>query len=110
MDKTTTRVHIVYNASSKLPGETSLNECVYTGPALTHLIFDILLRFRFKHIVLMAEIEKALLNVSIKPDEPDFLRFLWVNDISDSNKLEIVCFRFTRLVFGLVSSPFVLNA
>eukprot|EP00795_Rhopilema_esculentum_P011404 gene11404-21602_t len=53
---------------------------------------------------------KAFLNVSIKPDERDFLRFLWVNDISDSDKLEIVCFRFTRLVFGLVSSPFVLNA
>ena len=108
-DKSTTRVRIVYDASSKLPGEVSLNDCLYAGPPLTPLIFDILLRFRSKGIALIGDIEKAFLNIGIKPEERDYLRFLWVDDIHNDNP-KVVCYRFSRLVFGLVSSPFVLNA
>ena len=36
-------------------------------------------------------------------------KVLWVNDIDASNP-EIVPLRFTRVVFGVSSSPFLLNA
>ena len=36
------------------------------------------------------------------------LRFLWIDDVNSLNP-EIIKLRFTRLVFGLVCSPFILN-
>ena len=53
--------------------------------------------------------EKAFLNVEIPPEQRDLLRFLWVKDPFSSSPEEVV-YRFTRQVFGLVCSPFILNA
>ena len=45
----------------------------------------------------------------IAVNERDVLRFIWVDDITkDKPKLQI--YRFTRVVFGVSSSPFLLNA
>ena len=64
---------------------------------------DILLRFGVERIALTADIEKAFLMVGVR----DALRFLWV-DVSKKNT-NIVERRFTRFVFGVNSSPFLLN-
>ena len=53
--------------------------------------------------------EKAFLIVGIAEEDRDVLRFLWVDDIEKKN-LEIMVLRFTRAVFGVCSSPFLLNA
>ena len=106
-DKKTTKLRIVYDASAKKDGP-SLNDCLYAGPSLTPLIFDILLRFRLQSIGITCDIEKAFLNVSIAPEDRDLLRFLWIDDITKDNP-EIVIRRFTRVVFGVNSSPFLLN-
>ena len=50
-DKQTTKLRIVYDASAKSSGP-SLNDCLYTGPAMTHNIMDIILRFRSPRISL----------------------------------------------------------
>ena len=42
----TTKLRIVYDASCRDKTEVSLNDCLHIGPALTPLIFDVLLRFR----------------------------------------------------------------
>ena len=39
-------------------------------------LFDILIRFRVHKVALTADIEKAFLNVSIKPEQRNMLRFL----------------------------------
>ena len=44
-DKDTTKLRIVFDASAKTFGP-SLNECLYKGPQLTPLVFNIWLRFR----------------------------------------------------------------
>ena len=108
-DKDTTKLRIVYDASSKRSGEASLNDCMHAGPSLTPHIFDIFLRFRLQRVALIGDLEKAFLNIGIKPEERDLLRFLWVDDIKSENP-KLITLRFSRLVFGLVGSPFVLNA
>ena len=107
-DKTTTKLRIVYDASSRSDGP-SLNDCLYTGPKFDQRILNILLRFRSYRVALTADIEKAFLMISMAEKDQDVLRFLWVDDVmKDPPKIRIL--RFARVVFGVSSSPFLLNA
>ncbi|GFX27796.1 DUF1758 domain-containing protein [Trichonephila clavipes] len=45
-DKETTKVRMVFDASSKVRDYKCLNECLYAGPPLNPRIIDVLLRFR----------------------------------------------------------------
>lgn len=47
--------------------------------------------------------------ISVTPKDRDVLRFLWMDDPSSSEP-RIVTLRFTRVVFGVSPSPFLLNA
>lgn len=86
LDKTTTKVHVVYDASAKSSGP-SLNDCLHKGPRFNQLILD-LLSYR---IALTADIEKAFLIISV--DDRDILRFLWVDDITLRYEIHPRCFR-----------------
>ena len=107
-NKETTKVRVVYDASARSAGP-SLNDCLHTGPRFDQHIFDLLLRFRTHPIAITADIEKAFLMVSIAEEDRDVLRFLWVKDVQATHP-ETVELRFTRVVFGVSSSPFLLNA
>ena len=75
-DKETTKIRAVFDASCKVNGP-SLIECLYSGPNLIAKIFDILLRFRFNKIGILADITQAFLNIAIDKSHRDYLRFLW---------------------------------
>ena len=61
-------IHVVYDASAKSE-DSSLNECLHIGPKFNQRILEILLRFRFYRVALVADIEKVFLMVSITPKE-----------------------------------------
>ena len=85
-DALTTKLRVVFDASSRLSSDSpSLNECLYSGPALTPTIFNVLLRFREKRIALAGDIEKAFLNVGVAEEDRDVLRFLWVDSLEEEN-------------------------
>lgn len=107
-DKATSKLRVVYDASARSTGP-SLNDCLYTGPKSGQSIFDILLRFRHQRVALTGDVEKAFLMVSVRKEDRDSLRFLWTAD-PNAEQLEPTPFRFTRVVFGVSSSPFLLNA
>ena len=102
-DKTTAKVRIVFDTSSKETGP-SFNECLHKGPQTTLLISDILLRFRTFKIALVADIEKAFLQITIN-EKDRFDRF----DNVFSEQPKIVRNRFVRVIFGVTSSPYLLN-
>ena len=106
----TTKVRVVYDASCKDKNrKISLNDCLPVGPSLTPLIFDILLRFRQLKVALVEDIAKAFLNIEDNESDRNCLRFLWLKDVNAKDP-EIITLRFNRVVFGVNSSPFVLNA
>jgi hypothetical protein len=107
-DKETTKVRVVYDASARSSGP-SLNDCLYTGPKFNQRILEILLRFRSYPVAFIADIEKAFLMISVNPRDRDVLRFLWVRD-PFSKDPKIIVLRFTRVIFGVSASPFLLNA
>lgn len=110
--KTTTKVRIVYDASAKTKRENkSLNECLYKGPILLQDLTGILFRFRLNRIAIVADIEKAFLQVGLSENSRDVTRFLWLRDkgiLSLENNTQE--YRFCRVPFGIISSPFLLAA
>ena len=108
-DKTTTKVRVVYDASAKVKTHPSLNDCIHTGPPLLEQITSILLRFRTHAVAFTADIEKAFLMVGIEAADRDVLRFLWVDNPTSAQPV-LKTYRFTRVVFGVSASPFLLNA
>ena len=112
-DRVTTKMRMVFDASSKKEGP-SLNECLHPGPSLSTALYDTLIKFRENNIAIIADIEKAFLQISLHPEHRDFVRFIWFDDPFnidyenfDNNLL--VEYRFTRVLFGVTSSPFLLS-
>ncbi|UYV73005.1 hypothetical protein LAZ67_10001461 [Cordylochernes scorpioides] len=103
----TTPVRPVFDASCKTKGGWSLNDCLTKGPNLLELIPDIMLRFRLNKIGVVADIEKAFLQISVAKEDRQFLRFLWWEDGKQENLR--IC-QHKRVVFGVTSSPFLLAA
>ena len=111
--KTTTKVRLVYDASAKTKGDNkSLNECLYRGPVMLHNLCGILMRFRTHNIAVVADIEKAFLQVGLQEDQRDATRFLWIKDHENptTGVDNVEEYRFCRVPFGVISSPFILGA
>ena len=104
-DKATSKLRILSSAKSQGP---SLNNCLYTGPKFGQSIFDILLCFRAQRITLTGD-KKVFFMVSVKKEDRDSLRFLWVVDPNEEAPTVSVL-HFKRVVFGVSSSPFLLIA
>ena len=97
----------VHDASARENSRSfSSNDCLETGPALQNLLWSVLIRTRFKPIALCGDLQKTFLQIRIKPDDRDALRLHWIKE-KDPNQIETL--RFTRLVFGLVQSSFILG-
>ncbi|GFV62828.1 integrase catalytic domain-containing protein [Trichonephila clavipes] len=80
-----------------------LKKCL-GGVNLIELIPDILDRFRIYPVGIVADIEKAFLMLSVAPKDRDYLRFF-----SPCNDKQLV-YRHCQVVFGVSSSPYLLNA
>ncbi|KAI5756156.1 hypothetical protein M8J77_022611 [Diaphorina citri] len=101
----TTPVRPVFDASAREPGKFSLNDCLSKGPNLIEKIPASLAKFRKGRIGISGDIEKAFLQISVCPSDRDFLRFLW----EDEDGI-VKIYRHCRVVFGVSSSPFLLEA
>ena len=103
MTKDTTKVRVVFDASSKENG-ISLNDAIDPGPNLQKDLMDILLRFRKNAIAIVADISEMFLQVELAEADRPYHRFLWRNmDVQQDPQI----YEFSRLVFGESASPFL---
>ena len=101
----TTKVRMVFDASAKPHYlANSVNDCMHTGPPLQPLLWDILIRARMAPFLLLGDIEKAFLQISLREEDRD--AFLFLFNINSKEER----FRFTRVPFGAEASPFMLAA
>ena len=70
------------------------------------LIFDITARNRFYPVTLTGDIKKAFLSIRIREEDRDALRFHFIEPNDPNNT---IVYRFTRALFGLNQSPFLLG-
>ncbi|BES96686.1 Retrotransposon protein [Nesidiocoris tenuis] len=99
-----TPIRPVFDASAHGKGQPSLNQCLNKGPNLIELIPLVLLRFRLNRYGVIADIKRAFLQISLKEEDREFLKFLWYSNG------QLKTYRHCRVVFGVNSSPFLLGA
>ena len=101
-DKTTTKVRVVYDAAARWDG-TSLNDQMFSGPALQSNIVDVLLSFSLEPIALVGDISEMFLQVRLKEEDKQYHRLLWRAAPDEPVKT----YEFNRVVFGVRASPYL---
>ena len=100
------KVRIVYDALAKASDKPpSLNDCLETGPPLQNHLWSVLTRNRFYAVAVAGDLRQPFLQVRVKDEDRNALKIRWLDD-TESNEIETL--RFTRVPFGLTSSPFLL--
>ena len=101
-ENTTTKTRIVFNASSSVKHQQSLNDKLLAGPKRQTSIPEILIRWRSKDVAVVADIMKMYSMIKVRKEDRNALRFLWVNEDG-----EIKHYRHTVLPFGVRSAPYL---
>ena len=99
------KVRVVFDAAAGQP--SALNDHINAGPNLIADLTGLLIRFRFRRVGLVADLEKAFLQVALHPADRDVTRFLWRERAKDPVP---TTYRMTRVIFGVNASPFLLQA
>ena len=109
-DNKTTSLRIVMDAACRAnEAKLALNDCLYRGPNLIVSMLSLLLKFCKHRYGCQGDIEKAFLQLQIRPEDRDAMRFFFPQDITDpSSKMKV--FRYRVLMFGASSSPYLLAA
>ena len=102
-----TKLRIVYDASTRAHGNApSLNDCLHAGPPLQNQLWAVLVRTRFHPVLITGNMKQAFLQVRIREQDRDTIHFHW---IADHETRCVETLGFTRALFGLSSSPFLLG-
>jgi hypothetical protein len=71
----------------------------------------LLIRFRIPAVAMWSDIEKAFHCLELEESDRELVKFLWLKNVNEpisSQNLQI--FRFCKVPFGVISSPFLLSA
>ena len=103
-EQSTTKMRPVFNCSLKTKGSPSLNEASYVGINLMGDMLELLMHFRTNKFVFLGDLRKAFLMIKLKSirDKNRFCFFMKDGD-------ELICYRYTTIIFGYNASPFILN-
>lgn len=102
-DSHTTKIRVVFDASSKSSSGTSLNEMLLTGPTIQEDLFSIITRFRTHRYVLSADIEKMYRQVRLHPEDTKYQKILWRKNPNESIKV----FQLNTVTYGTVPASFL---
>ena len=83
-DAITTKVRMVFDASSKPHPLVNSNDCMFTGSSLQAQLWDIMIRVRVSTHIL-ADIQKAFLQIGIRDEHRVAFRFLFNIDVEQNN-------------------------
>ncbi|GFU76788.1 integrase catalytic domain-containing protein [Trichonephila clavipes] len=107
----TTKMRILFDANFHEDGQPSLNDCIWSGENLNPNIFHLIISFRLNTIAITADIERAFLQISLRDEDRDAVRFLFPDIRSNqTDPYKFQMYRFKRVMFGVNVSPFLLSA
>ncbi|XP_075162992.1 uncharacterized protein LOC142235614 [Haematobia irritans] len=102
-DRTTTKLRVVFNASSPTSNKKSLNDILHTGPILQQDLVLHILKWRFFKYVFNADVTKMYRQILIDPNQASFQRILF--RFSENGPVED--FELLTVTFGVNCAPFL---
>ncbi|XP_011858217.1 PREDICTED: uncharacterized protein LOC105555783 [Vollenhovia emeryi] len=99
----TTRLRVVFDASSKTTSGYSLNDVLMVGPVLQQELFSILVRLRGFEYVLTADIAKMYRQVLLNEAQVSLQRIVWRDQPSE----DIKTYELLTLTYGTASASFL---
>ncbi|XP_046808368.1 uncharacterized protein LOC124420202 [Lucilia cuprina] len=103
LDRVTTKVRVVFNASSKTSNSNSLNDTLYTGPTLQQDLVVLILKWRFYKIVYNADITKMYRQIMLNPIHTPFQRILFRKSVNEA----IQDYELQTVTFGVNCAPYL---
>ncbi|XP_075167666.1 uncharacterized protein LOC142239781 [Haematobia irritans] len=97
----TSKVRVVFDASSKTSNGKSLNDILLMRPRLQRDIFDIITKWRSWQFVISADVEKMF--IMIEEVDQEYQHVLWRN----SKNEPIQQYKLTTVTYGTASVPFL---
>jgi len=99
----TTKLHVVFDASCKTTTGISLNDALMVGPTLQQDLLDIIFRFHCWQYVVTADIEKMYRQVCVEQSQTRYQRILWRTNPEE----EIRAFELKTVTCGTASASFL---
>ncbi|GFX90048.1 integrase catalytic domain-containing protein [Trichonephila clavipes] len=99
----TTKLRVVFDASSKISSGLSLNDLVMVGPRVQPELFPILIQFRIFSVAICADVEKMFRQIKVHEEDVGWQRVL----CRDSPTEPIREYRLTTVTYGTSSAPFL---
>lgn len=101
----TTKLRVMFDASSKTTSGISLNDVLMVGPVFQQDLFSILLRFRTFKYALTADIVKMYRQVLVNEAQIPLQRILWRDQSTDDMKT----YELVTLTYGIASASFLVT-
>ncbi|XP_043862615.1 uncharacterized protein LOC122756587 [Drosophila santomea] len=101
-ESTTTKLRVVFNASSPSANGTSLNDILHAGPVLQSDLTIQVLKWRYFQYVFSADITKMYRQIWVDPKHTPFQRILFRNKEGDIRDFEL-----KTVTFGVNCAPFL---
>ncbi|GBN72603.1 hypothetical protein AVEN_95484-1 [Araneus ventricosus] len=97
LERITVLQSCVWCMMSKDKNQKSLNDCLLQNP---NLVPKLLLKFRLHRTAFTADIQKALLQISVSCKDLNVTLFLWIHDDSNLSNPGVQIYRMCRVMFG----------
>ncbi|XP_071052628.1 uncharacterized protein [Onthophagus taurus] len=102
-ESASTKLRVVFDASSVTSNGHSLNDALLIGPKLQQDIVKILLKFRCFPFAFTCDIKQMYRQILISPKDRDFQRILWRFSPDESIKEYVL----NTVTYGVSSAPFL---
>ncbi|XP_071632805.1 uncharacterized protein [Temnothorax longispinosus] len=101
---TTTKLRVVFDASSKCPKWAVAERTLLSGPKLQPDIVAVLLRFRAEPVALTADVKQMFRQIWMNPETPKTIN---VSSGVFGNRIPFLDYLLTTVIFGSTASPFL---
>ncbi|XP_017480692.1 PREDICTED: uncharacterized protein LOC108369973 [Rhagoletis zephyria] len=102
-ESTSTKVRVVFNASSQTANGTSLNDVLYPGPVLQADLPILILRWRLYRYVFNSDIEKMYRQIWVNNNHTKYQRIVYRTNPNEPVSL----YELKTVTFGINSAPYL---
>lgn len=99
----TTKMRVVFDASSKTTTGRSLNDTMYVGAKQQHDLLDILINWRKHRIVFKADVAKMYRQIELSVEDQRYHTIVWRDDQTKPMQE----YQMTTVTFGTAAAPFL---